>query len=71
MPCLRSEHRRDGPETFAVPDLDQLPGMGDFFRMGGADGAGADANGEALPGLQDNLLPVPDDRLTSWTCVRI
>lgn len=52
-----------------MPDLDQLPGMGDFFRMGGGAAAGADGQGGALPGLQDDLLPVPDGEQTFSACI--
>lgn len=55
---------RDGPETFAVPDLD-LPGMEMFqlpAHLKGRVGA------EPKPQLTDELVPVPSGGCLQRTC---
>ena len=49
---------RDGPETFAVPDIDQLPGMEGGYYDGYFGGGGGAMEGGDAP-LPDDLLPVP------------
>ncbi len=64
---------RDGPETFAVPDLD-LPGM-EMFQLpahlkgrGGAAPASSGGGAEPKPQLTDELVPVPSGGCLQRTC---